>query len=241
MRTVAYVVLAVWACLAGCKAGEAKSAGFVDKQQMQRDPAMPFHRVWIMPGFDDAHYTRLYVAPVNTAYMLKVSDWQKGERKDQLVQDVAKLGKYTEAAMIKAFREDPEHRMEVVDSPTTQPATLSLEVALIEVVPSKVLLNALGYAPFFVGLGITAVRTVINDQSTVAFEARFRDAASGTIVMTMADREGQQMAPVTVRGLTWYGFAEGIINDWAAQFVLIMNRKPGEKIKDTDPITLQPW
>lgn len=56
-----------------------------------------------------------------------------------------------------------------------------------------------------------------------------------------ADRESQQYAPIPVRGLTWYSHAETIITDWSRQFVQIANRKPGEKVKDTDPFTLKPW
>jgi len=241
MRTTGWIVLFAAISAFGCKAGEAKPAGYVDKSWMKRDPALPFHRVWVSADFHPASYSRLYVAPVNTAFMLSQTDWQKGERKDQIEQDVAKLGEFTQNAIKKAFSDDPARRMEVVDDPSTQPATLVLEVALVEVIPSKVLLNALGFTPFYVGTAISAVRMLANDQSTVAFEGRFRDGATGLVVMTMADREGQQVSLVTVRALSWYGFAEGIINDWAKQFVKILNRKSGEKVKDTDPFTLQPW
>jgi hypothetical protein len=225
----------------GCKAQPAKDAGFVDGASMSKDPALPFNRVWFKSGFDFASYTKLHVAPVNTSYMLKMTDWQKGERKEDIEKDLARLATYSQEAIKKAFRDDPRHRFEVVDAPAGDPKTLVLEMALTEVVPSKVALNALGYAPFFIGLGITAMRTVAKDVSSVAMEARVHAADSGEIVAMFADREQQQLAPVSVRGWTWYSHAETIIRQWATQFVQVATRKPGEKVKDTDPFTLQPW
>ena len=227
--------------LSGCKTGEAKAAGFVDKSTMAKDPSLPFQKSWKKPDFDKSKYSKLYVAPVNTDYMLTMTEWQESSRKNEFKSDLAKLAVFTQNAIKKAFREDPVQRMEVLDSPAKTPDTLTVEIALIEVVPSKVALNALGYAPFGVGLAINTVRAIEKDVSTCAFEGRIRDAATGEIVATMADREAQQYAPVSVRGLTWYSNAETIITQWADQFVKVANRKPGETVKDVDAFTLKPW
>jgi Protein of unknown function (DUF3313) len=234
-------ILATLVCAPGCKAQPGKDAGFVDTKGMTNDPNLPFNKVWIKQDFEFSSYSKLYVAPVNTSYMLKMTDWQRGERKDDIEKDVAKLGTFTQEAIKKAFRDDPRHRFEIVESPTEDPRTLVFEMALTEVVPSKVVLNALGYAPFFIGLGITAMRAVAQDVSSVSMEARIRDAGSGEVVAMVADREQQQLAVLSVRGLTWYSHAETIIRQWSDQFVQYVHRKPGEKIKDTDPFTLQPW
>jgi len=226
---------------AGCKADEANDAGFVDKSVMTNDPSLPFQRTWKKPGFDKSKYTKLYVAPVNTTYMLQHTDWQKGANTAEVEKDVAKLAVFTQDVIKKAFREDPNHRMTILESPSTAPDALIVEVALIEVVPSKVALNALGYAPFGIGLTITAVRSIAKDTSTAAFEARIRDASTQVVVAMMADRESEQVAAVSVRGLTWYSHAETMITHWAGQFVQVANRKPGETVKDTDVFTLKPW
>jgi hypothetical protein len=113
--------------------------------------------------------------------------------------------------------------------------------AIIEVVPSKVALNALGYAPFGIGLTVNAVRMVAKDTSTCACEVRIRDASTNEVVAMMADREAQQLAVVSVRGLTWYSNAETIITQWAEQLVQVANRKPGNSVKDVDAFTLKPW
>lgn len=234
--------LCALALISGCKAGAAKNAGFVDAAVMKHDPTLPFHSSWTKPEFDKSKYHKIYIAPVNTGHLLKSTDWQKGERKDQYLADVATLGRFTKSAIEKAFREDPKKRMTVVDEKPSDSDALILEVALIEVVPSKVVLNALGYTPvFFIGTGISVVRAIAQDVSTVAIEVRIRDAATGDTVLMVADREQEQMAVVSVRGLTWYSHAQAIISQWASQFVALANAAPGQTVKDSDTFTLQPW
>jgi hypothetical protein len=239
-RTWAAIVLTA-GLLAGCKASPAPSVGFADPKVMKHDPTIPFDKFWRKPDVDWKYYDKIYVADINTSYMLKMTDWQKGERKDDIEKDVRTLATYARNSIIKAFRDDPQHRFQVIDAPTHDPHALVLEVALIEVVPSKVLLNTLGYAPFFIGTGITVVRTITNDKSSAAFEARTRDDATGNIVVLAADREAEQYAPVDLRGLTWYSDAEGIIDEWSKQFVQIANSKPGEKVAGAPQFRLLPW
>ncbi len=57
----------------------------------------------------------------------------------------------------------------------------------------------------------------------------------------VADREAEQLAIVSVRGMTWYSHAKTMIDQWARQFVQVANRKPGEKVEDTEAFTLKPW
>lgn len=241
LRCIPLVMLFGVIALCGCKAKPAPSVGFADDAIMARDPSVPFHRFWRKADVDWKRYDKLYVADVNTSYMLKMTDWQKGERKEDIERDVQALGVYTRDTIKKAFRDDPNQRFTVLEFPTQEPDTLVFEIAIIEVIPSKVLLNALGYAPFGVGLSINVVRTLANDKSSVAFEARARDAASGEILMLAADREMQQQAIVDTRGLNWYSHAHGIIKEWARQFVQVVDQKPGQKIKDTPSFRLEPW
>jgi hypothetical protein len=233
--------IAICFLVLGCKAGPAKNAGFVDPTLMANDKSLPFHKVWKKPGFDFANYKKIYISPVDTSHMLKTNDWQKGERKDQFVSDIATLARFTRNAVEKSFREDPKHHFEVVDEPPKSDDALIFNISLTEVVPSKIVLNALGYAPFFIGTGVTVVRTIAQDQSTAAFEARILTANDGQTVVELADREAEQKSVVSVRGLTWYSHCQAIISQWATQFVQMTNQKPGEVIKDTDPFTLQPW
>ncbi len=219
----------------------APSVGFADPKILKNDPNVPFNKFWRKPAENWTTYDKIYVAPIETSYMLKQTTWQKGERQADIEKDVHTLAEFTRNSIKKAFRDDPHHRFAVIDNPTEDPHALVLEFALIEVVPSKVVLNALGYAPFFIGTGITVVRTVANDKSFAAFEARMRVAASHEVVLLAADRESEQYSPIDLRGLTWYSDAQGIVNEWSKQFVLIMDAKPGEKIEGTPTFRLLPW
>ena len=239
IRKGAIIVLATM--LVGCKASPAPNVGFADPKLLMHDPTVPFDKFWREPDVNWKWYDKLYVAPVDTDYLLKTTAWQKGQPKEQIEQDVTKLSDHARDSIIIAFRTDPNHRFWVVDTPSHDPHTLVLEVALTEVVPSKVLLNALGYTPFFIGAGITVVRTIADDKSSAAFEARVSDGATGRFVILAADREAEQFAPIDVRGLTWYSDAEGIMDEWAKQFVEIANKKPGGKIEAAPSFRLQPW
>src|SRR5687768_5368970 len=160
----------------GCKAKPAPAVGFADPELMTSDPNIPFQKFWRKPDVNWEHYRKVYIADVSTDYMLNLTDWQKGERKKQIEKDTHDLALYTRDAFKKAFSKDPTQRFEVLDESTDASETLIFELALIEVVPSKVTLNALGYAPFFIGFGLNVVRGLANDKSSVAFEARVRDA-----------------------------------------------------------------
>jgi hypothetical protein len=229
------------AILAGCRAAPAPNVGFANPNLLKSDPSVGFNKFWRKPGVDWTRYDQIYVADVNTQYMLKITDWQKGERKADIERDIRDLAVRARGKMIKAFREDPHHRFRVLDSPSRDPRAVVLEVALTEIVPSKVLLNAAGYAPFWIGTGITAVRTVANDKSSAAFEARVRDAHTDEIVVLAADREAQQVSIVDLRGLTWYGDVDGIIDEWSKEFVQLSNSKPGEKVAAMPTFRLLPW
>jgi Protein of unknown function (DUF3313) len=234
-------ILLIASLLAGCKAAPAPSVGFADPKELKNDPNIPFDKFWRKPGLDIKSYDKLYIADVNTAYMLQTTDWQQGERQGQITNDVHTLAVYTHDSIAKAFREDPRHRFAVLDKPTKDPHVLVIEFAIVQVVPSKVLLNALGYAPFFVGTGLTIVRTIADDKSSVAFEARVRDASTNEVVMQAADREEQTFAVVDLRGLTWYSDAEEIIDNWSKEFVLVANTAPGEKVAGAPIFRLLPW
>jgi len=225
----------------GCAVDHAPNAGFVNPSVMTLDPTLPFQQVWIKPGFDKSQYSKLYVAEVNTSYMLKSTDWQAGIRKDEFKTDIQQVAVYAREALKKSFREDPNARFQVINTPTREKGLLTIELAIVEVVPSKVVLNALGYAPFGIGLGIKAVRMMAKDQSSCAIEARIKDAATGEVVTMIADRRVEQASIINAKAFTWYSQAYHIIDVWAKEFVVIANRKPGETVEGMKRFTLKPW
>jgi hypothetical protein len=219
----------------------APNAGFIERPELQSKHAdLPFQKVWIKSDFDKSGYTSLVVAPVNTAYVMEM-DWLHKAGAANWVGDVKKdirnLATYFHDEVVKQFKEDPKQRFQVVEDPGMPvPATLRMELALIEINPSQPLLHAAGW--LVPGGGVAAG---VANKRTAAFEGRLRDLRTGEVVATFADRDTQDVGPLDLTKYTWYGPAKGIMDRWAEQFVKIANRKPGEAVTDPTPFTLKPF
>ena len=249
---LAFCVIAMFAGCSTLQSGSNKAkdawvqpapdAGFIEQPERHvRRVDLPFQKVWIKPGFDKSGYRQLVVTPVNTQYMLEMG-WLHRMSSANLIRDVNRdietLAQYFHDQVVKAFEADPNHRFEVIKSPSQHKyPTLRLEIALIEINPSMPVLHALSW----VGpIGTSAAAGMIN-QRRVAFEGRLRDLQTGEVVATFADRNMQDVGPIDLTRLTWYGPAKGIMDRWANQFVQIANRKPGEMITDPVAFTLRPF
>ena len=248
------LLLCVIGTLSGCSAvrsgsndikdlavAPAPDAGFIENpEQNAKITFLPFQRAWISPDFDKRNYNELVVAPVNTQYILKMdwlhdmstASWFGGVKKD-----IAELAVYFHDQIVKDFNEDPKHRFQIIDSAAQGKGTaLRLEIALVEIDPSMPVLHAAGW---LTPGGGTAAGVV--NQRRAAFEGRLRDLQTGKIVATFADRNSQDVGPLDLTRLTWYGPAKGIMDMWAKQFVQIANREPGQKITDPVAFTLRPF
>lgn len=219
----------------------APDAGFIaDPERQTKVAYLPFQKVWIDPSFNKNQYQELVVAPVNTQYMMKM-DWLHEMSSANWFGDVKKdiddLAVYFRNQIIQEFRNDPNHRFNVIETiqQHTKPA-LRLEIALIEIDPSTPVLHAAGWA--VVG-GSTAAGVV--NQRRAAFEARLRDMQTNKIVATFADRNMQDVGPIDMTRMTWYGPAKGIMDNWAKEFVKVANRKPGEAVTSDTAFTLKPF
>jgi hypothetical protein len=228
---------------AGCQSMKAKPSegvGYVPMEQMSKREDLPFNKVWVQAGVDWKSYKSIYIKEVNTRYLMEANWWQKNLRRDEMEQDARKVAQYMHDKFMEAFRKDPQNRFRVVTSP--EPGSLTLALALTELVPSNPVLEALSIAaPYGSGVAVQATAKETGAKATVAFEGRIEDTASGKVLAMAADREQGKIAPVNLRALTWYGEANVIIDEWADQFVQISNRRPGEIVKDSSPFTLKPW
>jgi hypothetical protein len=222
------------------KAKPAAGAGYVPMEQLAKNPDLPFDKAWIKQGADYNRYHTLYIAPVNTEYLKRADWWKESLRTEQIQQDVQNLATFMHTQFVNAFQNDPQHRLRVVTSP--EKGSLTLALALTELVPSHVVLNALKLAgPLGSGLAVSALETGTDAKTTVAFEARVKDTSTGQTVAMFADREYATVRPIDLKGLTWYGNAEDIIKEWAKKFVEVANRRPGEIVKPASSFSLLPW
>ena len=222
------LVLCVIGALSGCSAVKsgsndikdmtvepAPNAGFIENpEQNAKITFLPFQRAWISPDFDKRNYNELVVAPVNTHYMLKMdwlhdmstASWFGGVKKD-----IAELAVYFHDQIVKDFKEDPKQRFQIIDSAAQGTGTaLQLEIALVEIDPSMPVLHAAGWLTPGGGTAAGAV-----NQRRAAFEGRLRDLQTGKVVATFADRNMQDVGPLDLTRLTWYGPAQGIMDMWS--------------------------
>ena len=211
-----------------------------DAQREKKVAYLPFQRAWIKPSVDFKAYQYLVVAPVNTQYMLKM-DWihklSSVNYVTNVKKDIQDVAVYFQNQVVSDFKNDDDQHFIILDYPAQQTqSVLQLELALIEIDPSMPMLNAAGW--LVVGGGTA---TGLINQRAAAFEGRIRDLSTNEIVATFADRNIQDVDPLDLTRLTWYGPAKQVIDQWAKEFVEIANRKPGEVISAPTAFSLNPF
>jgi len=228
------IVLISIIALTGCSAGAAKNAGFIRKPQRMSKPGdLPFQKVWVKAEKKYLKdYSELYVAPVSTDFVKRMSWWKEAvkdsnikQRRD-LERRLSELGSYTQKNIQRAFRQDPNKRFRIVSRPGSK--TAILEMALVEIVPSNTALGALGIVPHPAAKLITKA----GNNNYAAFEARIRDGGTKEVIASFADKENAPTRVVDTTQMSEYGPVRGIIDDWIEQFVKAANRKPGEIVSD---------
>jgi hypothetical protein len=236
--------------LAGCSATQAPSTGFLeDSGRMTADKRMPFQRTYWNKQYDAKAYTELYVAPVNTDYVSAQSFWEKANVANvdpaQVKKDVAAIAEYTRQSFVRAAAEDPKHRFTVVDKDKVGKQTLILELAIVQLVPSKAVLNAIGYVtwiPTVVALGGSAASdSQDTGKGVVAIEGRIRDGTTGEIIGMFADRQHPPTAIIDLKALNWWAPAKAIIDNWSKSLIALANRPPGGVVKETPQFELMVW
>jgi hypothetical protein len=236
------VILGLSLLLSGCaalKASPSTGAGFVPMEQMAPRADLPFQKVWFKPDVDFKRYKSIYIPPVHTDHLIESNWWQQNFRQGQMQNDFATMAHFMQQEFKTAFRNDPARRSQVVDVPEKD--SLTLELALTELVPSNVALSVLEYAPYGGGTAVRVMERATGAESTVAFEARMKDSSTGETLAMFADRQVKKIRIVDFKAFTWYAHGKDIIKEWAEQFVKISNKRPGEVIEGSSAFTLLPW
>ncbi len=241
-RSPLLVIMLISLIMSGCaamKADPSRGTGFVPMQQMAKQGDLPFNKAWVKAGLDWRRYHAIYIRPVDTGYLLQTDLWKQTFRQGHMKEDARMIARYMEDRFRAAFVNNRNNRLRVVEFP--QPGSLTLEMALTELVPSHVVMEALGYAPYGGGVAAKAISRATGGVSTVAFEAKVRDSKTGQVVAMFADREQQKFKPIDVKAFTWYGNAKNIVDEWADQLVQVLNKRPGQIVEESSPFSLKPW
>ena len=242
LQTLVALTLGLSLMITGCaalKAAPSTGAGFVPMAQMAPRADLPFQKVWFKAGVDFTRYKSIYIAPVNTGFLMQSNWWQQNFRQGQMQEDLALMAQYMRDEFKTAFANDPLHRFRVVEAPEAD--SLTFELALTELVPSNVALSVLEYAPYGGGTAVRIMERATGAESTVAFEAKMKDSATGEVLAMFADRQVKKIRIIDFKAFTWYAHGREIIREWAEQFVNLANRRPGEVIEGSSAFTLIPW
>jgi len=220
--------------IAGCKAKPAQTTAFLGQDRtMVRDAEIQvFHKLWYKADADWMKYKKIYVPPVDTSHLHKMTWWEKASLKtEERHADIQALARYMHSKVVAAQRQNTDkYRLLVVNRP--DPETVIMELALTEVVPTKAWLNAASMVTMYMTL----------DQGTVAFEGRVRDGQTKQIIAKFADREqGKGNVFGNIKDFGWHGHAKSIIDEWADQLVDVVNWEEGQVIKDSSGFELKVW
>jgi hypothetical protein len=220
--------LAALALASACKSPPAPNAGFIlDRPGAEKPAGIPFQKFWVKPGFRFGNYQRIMVSPIDTQHQLPTNPVLTAGT--DYKRRYAELTAYAEESFRRAFREDPRHLYQVVSE--RGPRTLLLEVAIVELVPARPVVNAITFMFTY----------LVFQRGGVAIEGRFRDATSGEVVVTFADKEMAKFYPLNVRDFTYLGHPESIVDAWAGQLVAVAGRRGNEPVKEQGRIGLRPW
>ncbi len=203
-----------------------------------QSPDFPFRMMWLDKSVDIRQYKKIMLSKVNLNHLSDdYNYWDKADTRrlaGDLNSDSKDVASYMEISFRNAITYDPKHRFKIVDAPG--PDTLKLELAIIQLVPSKAELNV---AENVVGIIVwpVAFLTVFNS-GTTAFEGVLRDSQTGKIVCAFADREKDENAIFNIPGMTYYGNARYFTDRWSRQFVDFMNAKDYTQLKTDFPFKL---
>jgi hypothetical protein len=208
----------------------APDAGFLDQPTLLTKQAdLPFDAAWVKSNVNLPGYKKVYVAPVDTTHLLKLDWWERAAiAPGDQTQWASDLSGYFRDKMTAQFSDEDSNKYQVVTTPDDE--TLIIELAIVEVVPTKNWLNAIGYA--LIGP---------LDQGVTAFEGRFRDGRTKEVIAEIKDREFGQIDVVSINDLTWDGHSRHTLRIWTDQLEEMCYEQPGQIISPMSPVTLRPW
>lgn len=196
--------------------------------------------VWVSPKVRGkaSHelFTKVYLAPVTTGNLQKQGWWssQNAIKQDQLAADSRKLAGSFHQSLVTAARNDPSRRLTVVNQPG--PGTLTVEMAITELVPAKAYWNAAATTAGFVipGAGLLGAAGA----GSIAIEGRMRDGNNNQVIATFRDQMTDKMAVVNVDSYSWYGGSQANLKEIAAKTARVLNADAGEVVTQSSPIKM---
>lgn len=187
----------------------------------QRVQRLPFEHSWRDPKVDIIKYKNIVVRPVTTSF-LRTEKWENSKstwipNKRTYLNRCAKLARYWNKSLNKSFSSPVCMFYKTTDP--GQADTLVLEIALTEVRFDRALPSAAGQPAVPTG----SLASVVTGVPVCAFEARVRDAATGKLVSTAADRRGPEFTVIDSDKKSFLRPNEKICDEWSDQLMKSSN------------------
>ncbi len=244
------LVLAV-VTISGCtvlKASPADNAGFVPKPELlaEKRERAPFNAYWVFnpDEYDKLRrdYAKVYIAPVDTSVVRAIYKSATGseETKTMRIEEAEELANYFRERIklnLKDSKSTNGRKMEVTEQPG--PKTLSLKLALVQVVPTNPGVNLIGTAAGFFVPGGGLIKLV--GEGSVAMEGYVaEESASLSLYEEFKDREGQKTSPFSLKDYQKYAHIRESIDEWAQQISLLLTTPSEYMVDDSSVISLNP-
>jgi hypothetical protein len=211
---------------------------FIQNPSLLRDQkaSFPFNRMWYDKDVDWLRITKLKFAQVDTSHMLEDSWWQSVNETNavKMKEDVPMLANYMRDEFILQMRRIANNEFAVTDRVDERTAVVQL--ALVQLVPTKAFFNAVGTTVGFFIPGASLVNMA--NSGCIAMECKVVDGKTGKVIAMLTDRRKDKSAIIDINGLTWYGHAKEIIQDWAEGFAKISVATDASSVKREFPISI---
>ena len=233
-------------CLTGCsllKAGPSDVTGFVPHPELlaEHRERAPFHGYWVA---DPAAHERLrlslrkvYLRPVSTDIATaRYRTPGGGEGKRDRVEEVEELARYFRERVRLAILAHGNPEFQVANEP--QADALPVELALVDVEPTRPAVNLAGTAAGFVVPGGGLIKTF--GGGFVAMEGMVTDPVDAAVLEAFRDREGSKKAPATIKDYRRYHHIRVALDDWADQLAELLCTPAGHRVEDSLPFSINP-
>jgi len=227
------------------RADPAPDAGFIqtkDKIGSWKERA-PVHKIWFKNRDkfyrERGKYKKICFRSVETHFLIEKGWWDNLNTadKDEYRKEVDEMASYIKKSFETAFREDPNKRFIVVDSPDKE--TIIYAFAITELVATKAHVNAAGTALGIFVPGGGLVKTTA--KGSIAIEANVYDGGTNELLVAWADREQDRSALFSFSDFSWYSHARATVDNWAKQLVEGYNTPIDHKVEDRTLFTLNPF
>lgn len=194
-RIVCFIVIGIYITVltSGCAARRAQRAGFLSDYSKLRPQSEVSYR-YIAPDNRLGNYSKFIIEPV--VFYLHVGSRSKGKLSKQ---DLSDLKNYMHAALVNAIKD----RYEVVYRPG--PGVARVRIALTDLKKAQILLN-INPASKLLGAGLGGA----------SLEAELVDSQTGEQIVALL--ESQLGDRLSLAGLSTWGDAKAVMDDWAQRF-----------------------